>query len=82
MSLLHMLKEKSGECGFSLSVVNCEHGIRGKSSLADSRFVEEIAATGKSLSIPSPPIVPPKRKKKKSVWKPPRESFVIVVSKV
>lgn len=42
MSLLHMLKEKSGECGFSLCAVNCEHGIRGKSSLADSRFVEEI----------------------------------------
>lgn len=41
MSLLHMLKEESGEYGFSLCAVHCEHGIRGESSLADSRFVAE-----------------------------------------
>ena len=42
MSLLHMLKSRAGECGFSLSAVHCEHGIRGKDSLEDARFVGEI----------------------------------------
>lgn len=42
MSLLHMLKSRADECGFSLSVVHCEHGIRGTDSLEDARFVGEI----------------------------------------
>ena len=42
MALLHFMKTRAREDGFFLSAVNCEHGIRGKESLDDSRFVEEI----------------------------------------
>lgn len=40
--LLHYLKSREKECGYSLSAVHCEHGIRGEESLADMRFVEEL----------------------------------------
>lgn len=42
MALLHLMKTRAREDGFFLSAVNCEHGIRGKESLDDSRFVKEI----------------------------------------
>lgn len=42
MSLLHMLKAREKESGFFLSAVNCEHGIRGENSLADTRFVKDV----------------------------------------
>ena len=41
-ALLHYLKEKEKEVGFSLSAVHCEHGIRGKESLLDQAFVQEL----------------------------------------
>lgn len=40
--LLYRLKETAEKDGFSLSAVNCEHGIRGGDSLADSAFVAEL----------------------------------------
>lgn len=40
--LLHYLTRLQGECGFSLSAVHCEHGIRGKDSLADMQFVQSL----------------------------------------
>ncbi len=40
--LLHYLKSMQSECGFSLSAVHCEHGIRGEESLADMRFVQDL----------------------------------------
>lgn len=40
--LLHYLKSKQNEYGYQLCAVNCEHGIRGESSLADTRFVKSI----------------------------------------
>lgn len=39
--LLHYLKSRQ-DLGFFLSAVHCEHGIRGKESLEDMRFVEEL----------------------------------------
>lgn len=42
VTLLHYLKSCERECGYSLSAAHCEHGIRGKESLADMRFVEEL----------------------------------------
>lgn len=44
VSLLHYLKARSSTCGFFLSAVNCEHGIRGADSLADTRFCVELCA--------------------------------------
>ena len=41
--LLHQLVGVAGQQGFSLSVVHCEHGIRGEESIADARFVETLA---------------------------------------
>ena len=41
-ALLHYLKSKEKEVGFSLSAVHCEHGIRGKESLLDQAFVKEL----------------------------------------
>ena len=41
-ALLHYLKEKEKEVGFFLSAVHCEHGIRGKESLSDQAFVQEL----------------------------------------
>ncbi|MBE5747291.1 MAG: tRNA lysidine(34) synthetase TilS [Clostridiales bacterium] len=42
VALLHYLKSHESECGFSLSAVHCEHGIRGEESLADMAFVQEL----------------------------------------
>ena len=42
VSLLHYLKGRETECGYTLCAVHCEHGIRGEESLAGARFVEEI----------------------------------------
>lgn len=42
VTLLHYLKERQAKCGFLLSVVHCEHGIRGAESLADMHFVREL----------------------------------------
>ncbi len=42
MALLHFLTGERERCGFFLSAVHCEHGIRGKASLADRRFCEEL----------------------------------------
>ena len=42
VSLLHMLKGEAERCGFFLSAVHCEHGIRGEASLSDARFVGEL----------------------------------------
>ena len=39
--LLHYLKTQAAACGFDVLAVHCEHGIRGESSVADMRFVEE-----------------------------------------
>ena len=41
-ALLHYLKSREGEVGFSLSAVHCEHGIRGEESLLDQAFVQEL----------------------------------------
>lgn len=49
VALLHYLKTQSKACGFLLSAVHCEHGIRGEESLADMRFVESIC---KAWNIP------------------------------
>ena len=40
--LLHMLLEKRRELNIEVKAVNVEHGIRGESSLADTRFVKEL----------------------------------------
>lgn len=42
VALLHYLNALKKEGGDSLCAVHCEHGIRGKDSLADMRFVQEI----------------------------------------
>lgn len=41
--LLHKLVQLSAERGFSLSVVHCEHGIRGEESRKDAEFVRALA---------------------------------------
>ena len=41
-ALLHYLKSREKEVGFSLFAVHCEHGIRGEESLLDQAFVQEI----------------------------------------
>ncbi len=41
-ALLHYLKSREIECGYSLSAVHCEHGIRGEESLEDMRFVQKL----------------------------------------
>lgn len=41
VALLHYLKSRENECGYYVSAVHCEHGIRGEESLADMRFVQE-----------------------------------------
>lgn len=38
--LLHYLNARKTACGFVLSAIHCEHGIRGEESLSDMRFVE------------------------------------------
>ena len=42
VALLHYLKGQEKSCGYVLSAVPCEHGIRGEESLADMRFVEDL----------------------------------------
>ena len=42
LSLLHYLKSQEQKYGYTLSVVHCEHGIRGEESIADWKFVEKI----------------------------------------
>ena len=37
VALLHYLKSRENECGYTLFAVHCEHGIRGEESLADMR---------------------------------------------
>jgi len=44
VALLHYLKGQEKACGFVLSAVHCEHGIRGEESLADAQFVKELCA--------------------------------------
>lgn len=41
-ALLHYLKSREKEYCFTLSAVHCEHGIRGKESVEDMRFVQEL----------------------------------------
>lgn len=45
--LLHILRAGVEKYGYSLSVVHCEHGIRGEESLADQLFVEELCQKNK-----------------------------------
>lgn len=47
--LLHYLKAREGECGYFLSAVHCEHGIRGAESVEDMRFVEKLC---EGLQVP------------------------------
>ncbi len=49
MVLLHLLKERQAEYGYTLTAVNFEHGIRGETSLDDSRFVAKAC---EELQIP------------------------------
>lgn len=41
MALLHYLYHHGSEYGITLSALNCDHGIRGERSTADSAFVRE-----------------------------------------
>lgn len=45
VSLLHYLKTREKECGYSLCAVHCEHGIRGEESLLDAQFVQELCVS-------------------------------------
>ena len=49
VALLHYLKTQEKACGYSLSAVHCEHGIRGKESLLDAEFVQEFC---RRLGVP------------------------------
>ena len=49
VALLHYLSALKTECGYLLSAVHCEHGIRGQDSLDDMRFVEGLC---KAWDIP------------------------------
>ena len=49
VALLHFLKSKEKELGFSLCAINVEHGIRGNDSSYDSDFCATLC---KNLSIP------------------------------
>lgn len=42
VALLLALKELQDKCGFSLSAIHIEHGIRGEESRRDQRFVEDL----------------------------------------
>ena len=56
--LLLMLSEMKERLGFDLYAVNVEHGIRGRESIEDSRFVEDLCTSldlpfyGYSVSVP------------------------------
>ena len=41
-ALLHYLKSQEEKYGYTLSAVHCEHGIRGKESVKDMRFVQKL----------------------------------------
>lgn len=41
-ALLHFLKSQERSCGYILSAVHCEHGIRGDESEEDMRFVQGL----------------------------------------
>ena len=41
-ALLHYLKSQEERYGYVLSAVHCEHGIRGKKSIADMQFVKKL----------------------------------------
>jgi tRNA(Ile)-lysidine synthase len=43
--LLHALRELAPRWNLQLSGIHIEHGIRGVASIADSEFVEQLAAT-------------------------------------
>lgn len=49
MVLLHLLKQLQLPCGFRLSALHYEHGIRGTESEEDMHFVQEVCA---KLGIP------------------------------
>lgn len=49
VALCHYLYSNKDKYSFSLSAVNCEHGIRGEDSLKDTLFVKEFC---KNYSIP------------------------------
>lgn len=49
VALLHYLNARSALCGYTLSAVNCEHGIRGEESVKDSEFVSDLC---EKLGIP------------------------------
>lgn len=49
MVLLHLLKQLQRPCGFRLSALHYEHGIRGVESEEDMHFVQEVCA---KLGIP------------------------------
>ncbi len=42
VALLHFLKTRASEGGYSLSAVHCEHGIRGSESIEDMHFVQDL----------------------------------------
>ncbi len=42
VALLHFLKTHASEGGYFLSVVHCEHGIRGSESIEDMHFVQDL----------------------------------------
>ena len=42
VALLHYLNALKTQCGYLLSAVHCEHGIRGEESLEDMRFVQRL----------------------------------------
>lgn len=41
-ALLHYLKAHEEKYGYALSAVHCEHGIRGRDSVKDMRFVQKL----------------------------------------
>lgn len=41
-ALLHYLKSQEERYGYVLSAVHCEHGIRGKKSIADMQFLKKL----------------------------------------
>ncbi len=45
MSLLHYMQSVANDYPFNLVAINVEHGIRGKSSIADSTFVTDYCKT-------------------------------------
>lgn len=48
-ALLHYMKSREKECGYTLCAVHCEHGIRGEESLQDQAFVEAFCG---QLNVP------------------------------